>query len=102
LAQRQFNSGQLEQSVITALHLRDYEDILGASVIYSLLALVSVHAGYYGTCSKAFIRLESLEDPQAEHYKQLAVDIFTRYKPQDPEDDTAVCSNCLSSMKERF
>jgi WD repeat-containing protein 35 len=101
LAQRQFYSGQLESAVITALHLRDYEDVLEPVVIYSLLALVSIHAGYYGTCSKAFIRLESMEKPLSEQYKQLAVEIFTKYKPSDPQDASAVCTSCLSPMRDR-
>jgi WD repeat-containing protein 35 len=102
LAQRQFNNCQFEQSVITATLLIEYENILGPLLIYSLLALVSLHAGYYGTCSKAFIRLESIEGPESEYYKELAIEIFTRYSPKDPEDESAVCTNCLSSMKERY
>lgn len=74
---------------------------MSESVVYSLLALVSLHAGYYATCSKAFIKLESLEDENQEYYQNLALDIFTKHKPKDPEGELAVCSNCLSPVKER-
>jgi hypothetical protein len=45
----------------TALHLREYEDILETEDIYCILALASCANRAFGTCSKAFIRLESLE-----------------------------------------
>jgi WD repeat-containing protein 35 len=45
----------------TALHLREYEDILETEDIYCILALASCASKAFGTCSKAFIRLESLE-----------------------------------------
>lgn len=95
LAQKQFHQGQLESAVITAIHLKDYEDVLGLAV-YHLLALISVHAGYFGTCSKALNKLELTGD-----YEELALSIFTKHKPVDPEDENAVCSNCLSTMRER-
>jgi WD repeat-containing protein 35 len=100
LAQKQFYGGQLESAVITALHLRDYDDIIDPNIIFSLLAIVSLHAGYYGTCSKAFIKLEMLENQNVAYYKQLAIDIFTKNKPRDPQDENVVCSNCISPMKE--
>jgi WD repeat-containing protein 35 len=100
LAQKQFYSGQLEAAVITASHLREYDDIISPSTIYSLLALVSLHAGYFATCSKAFLRLESLDDGNQEHYRDLALEIFTNNKPKDPEGEFAVCTNCMSSVQE--
>jgi len=45
----------------TALHLREYDDILETEDIYCILALASCANRAFGTCSKAFIRLESLE-----------------------------------------
>lgn len=103
LAQHQFYSGQLSSAVVTAGKLREYEDIMSASTIYSLVALISLHAGYYETCSKALLKLESLEDENVEYYQNLALDIFTRYKPQDPyTGDILVCSNCMSTLKEKY
>ena len=103
LAQRQFYSGFLSSAVITSCKLKEYEDILGETVIYSLIALTSLHAGYYETCSKAMLKLESLEDSNMEQYQTLALEIFTRNKPVDPDNmgDIIVCSNCLGQIKER-
>ncbi|KAJ3365210.1 WD repeat-containing protein 35 [Kappamyces sp. JEL0680] len=101
LAQKQFYSGELDAAVVTASHLRDYEDVMKDTTIYSLLALVSLHAGYYGTCSNAFLKLESIGDKHHEYYRDLAFEIFTKHKPKDPEGELLVCSNCLCSMKEK-
>lgn len=54
-------SGDVDEAMKTALHLREYEDILEAEDIYCILALASCASRAFGTCSKAFIRLESLE-----------------------------------------
>lgn len=45
----------------TALHLQDYDDILDPEDIYCVLALASCANRAFGTCSRAFIQLESLE-----------------------------------------
>ena len=41
LAQRQLRSGIVHSAVITALRLREYEDVLNTEEIYCLLALAS-------------------------------------------------------------
>lgn len=69
-----------------ALHLRDYEDIIPAVEIYSLLALCACASRAFGTCSKAFIKLESLESlssEQKQQYEDLALEIFTKHTPKD-------------------
>lgn len=77
------------------LHLRDYEDIIPAVEIYSLLAVCSSANRAFATCSRAFIKLESLESLSAEQrqlYEELALQIFTKYPPKDtrrtPPDST--------------
>lgn len=70
----------------TALYLREYEDIVPAVEIYSVLALCSAMSRAFGTCSKAFIKLESLESlspEQQQFYEDLALEIFTKYPPKD-------------------
>jgi WD repeat-containing protein 35 len=54
-------SGYVDAAMKTALHLREYEDILETEDIYCILALASCASRAFGTCSKAFIKLESLE-----------------------------------------
>jgi WD repeat-containing protein 35 len=78
LCQKQFYDGQIEAATITALHLRNYETIIDPSVIYSLLALVSLHSGYFATCSKAILKLKSLNDKNFAYYEDLAFDIFKK------------------------
>ncbi|XP_068420229.1 WD repeat-containing protein 35 [Eschrichtius robustus] len=86
LAQRQLYEGYVDSALKTALHLRDYEDIIPAVEIYSLLALCACASRAFGTCSKAFIKLESLEtlsSEQKQQYEDLALEIFTKHTPKD-------------------
>jgi len=65
-----------------AEHLSDYEDFLDPAKIYSLIALSSATNRAYSLCSRAFIKLESLDTISVEDkkaYEDLAVEIFTRY-----------------------
>ena len=43
----------------TALRLREYESVLSAEEIYSLVALTAFYSRFYNQCSKAFIKLQS-------------------------------------------
>ncbi|KAM8834110.1 WD repeat-containing protein 35 [Synchiropus picturatus] len=86
LAQRQLYQGYMENATRTALHLRDYDDIIPAVEIYSLLAICSAASRAFGTCSQAFIKLESLESLEADQrqqYEDLALEIFTKHQPKD-------------------
>ena len=60
LAQRQLYEGYVDAAMKTCLHLREYEGILPAQDIYSLLALSSCANRAFATCSRAFIKLEAL------------------------------------------
>jgi len=65
--------------------LRDYEDIIPAVEIYSLLALCACANRAFDICSKAFVKLESLETlrpEQRQQYEDLALEIFTRHCPK--------------------
>ncbi|XP_031790056.1 WD repeat-containing protein 35 isoform X3 [Piliocolobus tephrosceles] len=94
LAQRQLYEGYVDAALKTALHLKDYEDIIPPVEIYSLLALCTCASRAFGTCSKAFIKLESLEtlsSEQKQQYEDLALEIFTKHAPKDnrkPELDS--------------
>lgn len=73
-------------SFLKALHLREYEDIIPSVEIYSLLAICASANRAFGTCSQAFIKLESLESLEPEQrqlYEDLALEIFTRHAPKD-------------------
>ncbi|KAM3595435.1 uncharacterized protein V6R79_023511 [Siganus canaliculatus] len=86
LAQRQLYEGYMENAMRTALHLREYEDIIPVVEIYSLLAICATANRAFGTCSQAFIKLESLESLDSEQrqlYEDLALEIFTKHPPKD-------------------
>lgn len=53
--------GFAEAAMHTALCLKNYEDILNTEEIYSLLSLASSACQAFGTCSRAFMKLENLE-----------------------------------------
>ena len=60
LAQRQFYSGDLEASMRTSIKLCEYDDILDPRDIYSLLCVTSLRNGYFGICSRAFVKVSHL------------------------------------------
>ncbi|CAH8834876.1 unnamed protein product [Trichobilharzia szidati] len=91
LAEKQLYTGSINRAFRTAQLLKDYEDILDPCKIYSLIALCSIYAKCFATCSKAFIKLENLTDlSQMEQtaIKELAVDIFSKYPPTNEQQNT--------------
>jgi WD repeat-containing protein 35 len=52
LAHRQLYGGDPDGAMRTALHLRQYDDVLHPPDIYALLALAAFYNGFYGQCSK--------------------------------------------------
>ncbi|XP_065296306.2 WD repeat-containing protein 35 isoform X1 [Dermacentor albipictus] len=103
LAQRQLHEGFVDAAMRTALNLREYEDILDGSEIYALLALTSCANRSFGTCSKAFAKLESLTTLTADErqaFQQLAVDIFTKHSRNDSRNVKNECPNCESTVSE--
>jgi len=69
--------------------------------------LTSFYNKYFGQCSRAFIRLESLnvdEKQKDNHnpYKQLALNIFIKNPPQDPSSRLYPCPSgkCSSQVPE--
>ncbi|XP_071961535.1 WD repeat-containing protein 35-like isoform X2 [Antedon mediterranea] len=101
LAQRQLYQGYVDASMRTALYLCEFDDVIPASDIHSLLGLAACANRAFGTCSKAFIKLESLESltqEQRQHYEELALDIFTKHAPKDLRTNASECSSCGSMI----
>lgn len=97
MAQRQLRSGLIHSAVLTSLRLRDYEDVIDVEDIYCLMALTSCADRSFGTCSKAFIKLESLEaipEQRRLEYEELAVNIFSQHEPHDLRVDRVDCYVC--------
>eukprot|EP00760_Papus_ankaliazontas_P001905 PhM_4_TR10728/c0_g1_i1/m.13047/K19674/WDR35, IFT121; WD repeat-containing protein 35 len=61
LCQRQLYESNIEAALITAMRLVNYDDVLNPVEVYSLLAIAAYYARNYGLCSKAFVRLETIE-----------------------------------------
>jgi WD repeat-containing protein 35 len=97
LSMRQLRAGLMHSAVLSSIRLRDYEDVLNAEKIYTLIALASCADRSFGTCSKAFIKLEALEtipEHRRQEYEELAVIIFSRYEPRDTKIDQTACFAC--------
>lgn len=97
LAQRQLYEGQHEQAMKTSLRLAEYEDILDTQTIYSLIALTTYYNKFFAQCSRAFIKLEASSDVSDEmrnKFADLALSIFTRNAPRDPQGHMLPCPKC--------
>ncbi len=57
LALRQFYAGNMDAAMKTSIKLCEYDDIIAARTIYSLLCLTSLKNKFYGVCSKAFVKV---------------------------------------------
>jgi WD repeat-containing protein 35 len=102
LAHRQLYQGHVDAAMKTAIRLAEFEDILSARDVYSLIALAAYHNRHYGICSRAFIKLETLP-PVAAHdnypdaIQTLAVNIFTKNAPYDPAPIGQEYIRCLET-----
>ncbi|VDO33905.1 unnamed protein product [Haemonchus placei] len=97
LAQRQLFEGDHYGAMKTSLYLTQFEAYIEPIEVHSLLALSSCACRQFSVCSRAFMRLESLADPQSEErraYQKLALDLFSRYPPTDNQGKTANCTGC--------
>lgn len=56
------HEGQLHNAMIATLKLREFEDVIPTEELYCLLAVTSCLNNSFGVCSKAMIKLESLEE----------------------------------------
>eukprot|EP01038_Epipyxis_sp_PR26KG_P017356 gene17356-23971_t len=71
----------------TAIKLCEYDDILNPRNIYSFLCIAALKNKFYGVCSKAFVKLETLPDlseSDRDTIQTLAVQIFISNSPVDP------------------
>ncbi|KAL1124025.1 hypothetical protein AAG570_001795 [Ranatra chinensis] len=101
LAQRQLYDGHAESAMITCLKLKHYDDIIGPEEIYCLLALASCMCKAFGTASKAFMKLETiqtLDNAKKEEYADLAMAIFTRHAPRDYRTSYVSCPTCTTPI----
>jgi WD repeat-containing protein 35 len=70
----------------TAMRLIEYEKELQTKDVYSLVALACYFNECYKDCSKAFVKLERLQETtekEREAYEMLAINLFSRHPPID-------------------
>uniref|UniRef100_A0A7E4V0B2 WD_REPEATS_REGION domain-containing protein n=1 Tax=Panagrellus redivivus TaxID=6233 RepID=A0A7E4V0B2_PANRE len=97
LAHRQLYDKQYDAALKTCLIVAEYTDLIDPCEVNCMLALVSIHAGQYATCSKAFMTLEkmpTLSDDERDRYKQLAIKIFLENPPIDTREAKMECTTC--------
>lgn len=105
LSQRQLYSGKTVDAMRTALRLREYESVLPPEEIYALIALTAFYAKFYGQCSRAFVRLQtlSLSEVKRVGVAKLALSIFTLDRcspPTDPAQKRVTCPSCDDAVKD--
>merc|ERR1719221_407095 len=103
LAQRQLYESHFEAAMKTALRLADYEDILDAQTVHSVIGLTTYYNKFFMQCSKAFIKLEASTDINEEmrtKFGDLALKIFTKNPPRDPSMRQNRCPKCDTGMNE--
>jgi len=66
LCQRQLYATNAEATLVTAMRLTQYDDVLDEVEVYAVVALAAYYAKNWGACSRAFIRLEAVEDKPLE------------------------------------
>ena len=102
LAQKQFYAGKLDAAMKTSIKLCEFDDILKPRDIYSLLCLTSLKNKFYGICSRAFVKLETLPgllDKERDDIQTLAVKIFVNNQPNDPASLPEPYIKCLELGK---
>lgn len=102
LAQRHFYSGRLDAAMKTSIKLCEFDDILAPRDIYSLLCLTSLKNKFFGICSRAFVKLETLpglSDKERDDIQTLAVKIFVNNQPNDPASLPEPYIKCLELGK---
>ena len=93
LAHKQLYAGSMDAATKTSIRLAEYEDVLPRRDIYSIVALAAYHNGDYDVCSRAFIKLETLDDlaeDEQDEIQKLALAIFSK-KPPGEHSPLASC-----------
>jgi len=100
LAHRQLYAGLFEAAKLTAIRLAEYEDVLCKHDIYALIALAAYHTQDFYICSRAFVKLETLDDipnVERERIQNLAFTIFLDNPPNDVHHLPSCYLACLDT-----
>ena len=94
LAQKQLYRGEYPSALKTARRLVEYELELDLKKIYSILTLAGYYARNYQECSRALVKLESMEcltPLERQQYETIAVEIFTNHLPDESNEEFLQC-----------
>jgi len=83
LCQRQLYEGNIPGALVTATRLPLYEGVINEVDVYSILAVCSFYAQNFAICSKAFVRLEAIDNAGSQKEKESATAV-----PSVALDDT--------------
>nr|XP_023029130.1 WD repeat-containing protein 35 [Leptinotarsa decemlineata] len=103
LAQRHLHSGKLHDALCVAYKLQDYGDYIPEGDIYALLTLAACLDKSFGICSKALMKLKSLENlsvQERNQYEKLAWDVFRKNEPVNTKTKMVTCDNCSNSIQD--
>ncbi|KAJ8610815.1 hypothetical protein CTAYLR_006449 [Chrysophaeum taylorii] len=99
LSHRQLYAGDYHAAKLSGIRLAEYEDIIPKRDIYSLVAIAALHAQDWNVCSRAFMKLETLDGiskEDQEKYEDLAIKIFTEHPPNRKKKNLPECySECF-------
>ncbi|XP_056645490.1 WD repeat-containing protein 35 [Diorhabda sublineata] len=93
------------EALCTAYKLQDYQDYICPVDVYSLLAFAAYLDRKFGVCSAALINLKSLKnisEVEKSRYEKLALDIFARNKPINPDTNMICCDYCAHSIHDWY
>ena len=95
---KQLYRGEYHSALKTAIRLVEYELEINKKKIYSLLTLAGYYARNYRECSRALVKLESMEglsEQELSQYEQIAVEIFTKHPPDESNEELQQCMGTL-------
>ncbi|XP_030756020.1 WD repeat-containing protein 35 isoform X2 [Sitophilus oryzae] len=103
LAQNQLYQGKLHDALRISYKLQEYGDYIPECEIYSLLSLTSCLDRSFAICSKALMRLKSLDNITSEdktQFSKLAWDIFRQNEPINVKIKSVKCDNCNNNIQD--
>ncbi|XP_056645450.1 WD repeat-containing protein 35-like [Diorhabda sublineata] len=99
MCQRYLFEEKPHEALCTAYKLQDYQDYIRPVDVYSLLTLAAYLDRTYGVCSKALLKLKSLEnisEIEQNLYEKLSFDVFADNKPINPNTKMMCCNQCAN------
>ncbi|XP_066155495.1 WD repeat-containing protein 35 [Euwallacea fornicatus] len=103
LAQHQLYNGKIHDALCISFKLQEYTDFIPECDIYSLLSLTACLDRSFAICSKALMKVKSLNEiisPDKAQYCKLAWDIFRQNEPINIKKKLIKCDNCKNSVED--